>query len=88
MASPVAARMEDSPRKRQKLSPPPPAPSAHVTEPPSENTTVAMEDYQDHSAANAQRDLGREESVGIRCFVNQTNKGFSGILKQRQVKNT
>jgi hypothetical protein len=69
-------------RKRQKLSPPTPGPSAYeannvVTNTLSEAQAIA------HSLMMSQRE--REAQAGILCFVNESNPGFSGILKQRCV---
>jgi hypothetical protein len=67
-------------RKRQKLSPPPSQYSAHVT-----NNIVSNAMSEAHTTAHnammSQRE--REAQAGILCFVNESNPGFSGILKQR-----
>jgi hypothetical protein len=68
--------------KRQKLSPQPSQHSAHVAN----NVVInSMSETQAmaHNAMMSQRD--REARAGILCFVNESNPGFSGILKQRYV---
>jgi tRNA pseudouridine13 synthase len=66
-------------RKRQKLSPPPPQPvhaaNTFVSKTMSEAQAMA------HNLMLAQRE--REAQAGILCFVNESNPGFCGILKQR-----
>jgi hypothetical protein len=69
-------------RKRQKLSPPQSQHSAHVQH----NIVInSMSEAQTmaHNTMMSQRD--RETQAGILCFVNESNPGFSGILKQRYV---
>jgi hypothetical protein len=66
-------------RKRQKLSPPSPH-SGHVV-----NNTVnnSMSEAQTMALNTMISQRDREAQAGILCFVNESNPGFSGILKQR-----
>lgn len=70
-------------RKRQKRSPSPVQPSANVTS----NTVIGLMSGAQEMALNlmiSQRE--RESQAGILCYVNESNPGFSGILKQRYVR--
>lgn len=82
MASVVSGPEEllEPARKRQKLSPPLSQHSAHVTNNIMSN---AMSEAQTmaHNAMMSQCD--REAQAGILYYVNESNPGFSGILKQR-----
>ena len=85
MASSEAPEREP-PRKRQRLSPPPPPPSTtSTTQQPAKNVDK-MEDQRTKLIVS---DNGfqpeRETEVGILHFVNTSNPGFSGTLKQRYV---
>jgi tRNA pseudouridine13 synthase len=68
-------------RKRQKLSSPTHL-SAHVANDIAVNSMSEAQTIA-HNAMMSQRD--REAQAGILCFVNESNPGFSGILKQRYV---
>lgn len=67
-------------RKRQKLAA---FPSQHSTYVGNNTVTNSMSEAQTiaHGAMMSQRE--REAQAGILCFVNVSNPGFSGILKQR-----
>ncbi len=82
MASVVSGPQEllEPARKRQKLSPPL---SQHLAQVANYAVINTMSEAQKiaHDAMMSQRD--REAQAGILCFVNESNPGFSGILKQR-----
>jgi len=77
--------VEGPPTKKQKISP---ADLSNVTttQPTQPDKTAKMDDRKTHLAVV---DNGfqpeRETQVGILCFVNSDNPGFSGTLKQRYV---
>lgn len=75
----------EPPRKRQKLSPTP-NPNTTIT------TTTTTDDNKptmDHRPSKldvvGETSDGKEAEVGILHFVNASNPGFSGVLKQRYV---
>jgi hypothetical protein len=85
----------ESPRKRQKLSPPPPSttpgnPTATTQpSPPVAKPAAAMDEPfvpMVMSGTGFQPD--REKQCAIVHFVNTSNPGFTGILKQRYVSHT
>lgn len=97
MASPKPhhqAEALESPRKRQKLSPPPSLPltnnqavnPATTTQaaPPSTDTTAKMEELP-HTMVVGETgfNLEQEKHCGILHYANEWRPGFSGILKQR-----
>lgn len=93
MASPILTGAVEPPRKRQRLSPPlqsqsqPQLQSSTIN--PSEKTTTTAATTAVMEARVPVTDTGfqpgREAAVGIREFVNASNPGFSGTLKQRYV---
>jgi tRNA pseudouridine13 synthase len=76
----------EPPRKRQKLSPPP---STTTTKHVADEQTVEAMNEPETQMQIVVSDNGfqpeREQAVGILHFVNATNPGFSGTLKQRYV---
>jgi len=72
---------EGPPTKKQKISPSTPS---NVTTPP---TKDAKMDHQPIVLAVVDNGFQpeRETQVGVLCFVNAENPGFSGTLKQRYV---
>lgn len=85
MASVVSAAeevSEPSP-KRRKLSTPTTTKHPTLVENPIVSKT--MPESQNMAQGSMGSQLNREDQVGILCFVNESNPGFSGILKQRCV---
>ena len=78
--------VSEPPRKRQKISPPP---SFSTTATAQSSKSVTKMD--DSRTQNAVSDNGfqpeREIACGILHFVNSSNPGFSGTLKQRYARN-
>src|SRR5271163_3815462 len=79
----------EPPRKRQKLSPPPSTSRTPATKTQQSGKQVATIETQMTQTRVVVSDNGfqpeREAQVGILHFVNGTNPGFSGTLKQRYV---
>ncbi|TVY34387.1 Multisubstrate pseudouridine synthase [Lachnellula occidentalis] len=78
----VGEAATEPPRKRQKLSPTPtPTPNTTTT------TTDGKKANMDHKPSRldvvGETSDGKEAEVGILHFVNASNPGFSGVLKQR-----
>ncbi len=79
-ADSTGGEMLEPARKRQKLSPS--ISSTHYA-PLKSTVTQAMAEARQTAEATMVSQLNREAQTGILCFVNETNPGFSGILKQR-----
>lgn len=79
----------EPPRKRQKLSPPPSTATTTTTKNVAGEQTVEAMNEPKTQMQIVVSDNGfqpeREQAVGILHFVNATNPGFSGTLKQRYV---
>jgi len=77
--------VEGPPTKKQKISPGDPS-DLTTTLPAQPGKPTKMDDRKTHLAVvDSGFQPEREAQVGILCFVNINNPGFSGILKQRYV---
>jgi hypothetical protein len=80
----------ESPRKRQKLSPPPPGTATSLPQQDISMQNSGMTGPEPtHSTSKMRPENGfqleREAQVGITHFVSMSKGGFEGILKQRYV---
>jgi tRNA pseudouridine13 synthase len=81
------------PPKRQKISEPQPQQpqsslslsSEHKPQDPARPIEGSDMEAFSLTADDSQRDLKKEKQVGILHFVNASNPGFSGVLKQRYI---
>jgi tRNA pseudouridine13 synthase len=78
-----AEEVRGPPRKRQKVASTSPNPGSQTPHDAALSKTMAHNVWMDNPAFNAQ--LDREARSGILCFVNPSNTGFTGVLKQRSV---
>jgi len=87
----------EPPRKRQRITPPSTSPSTSAAQPQlqgpidekktgSSVTSAPNMEIRGPAAMNG-FEPGKEAAVGILCFVNDSNPGFVGTLKQRYVSN-
>ena len=74
---PVGEAATEPPRKRQKLSP---TPTSNT-----DDNKAKMDSKASRLDVIGETSDGREAEVGILHFVNASNPGFSGVLKQRYV---
>ena len=78
-----AGNVVEPARKRQKLSPYSSQPTSDTTHDTALSKTMAHNMPSDDSAFKAQ--LEKEVDSGILFFVNPSDTGFTGVLKQRYV---
>lgn len=80
-------RVEPPPSKRIKLSSPQPPSHNNINAPQKSTNAAKMDDEKPNVAGGGTGfQPEREAKVGIVHFVNSSNPGFSGILKQRYVQ--
>jgi hypothetical protein len=84
--NPEAGEVLEPASKRRKLSPP----ISEATISINDNTAVKTTPTDNGRSSEVMRpsQSKREAEVGILCFVNESNPGFTGILKQRLVTRT
>lgn len=84
LKNPVGEAAQEPPRKRQKLSPTP-TPTSNTNTVTTDDNKSKMDSKPTRLDTVGEISDGREAEVGILHFVNTSNPGFSGILKQRYV---